>query len=257
MNRIFVLDMDGCISDDRARRHLIDDHAATPEEKYDAYHRASMDDPPIQGNIRLAKELSKTAMPVVITSRSEVAREETEKWLVNHAPFRVDHVLMRPLGNHDPSIILKPALLQDWVAGLGHTSVDITLCLDDREDVLAAWRDLGLRAIRVGLDRDEPLSEVRCGPAAILRNMAATCEDRQGMYGEVWRIVPQLVGLLFPDGVPPWLLTDPRWHLFELALVKLARFAHSDLKHRDSIHDMGVFCALVENVIAEEENKSD
>jgi hypothetical protein len=92
--------------------------------------------------------------------------------------------------------------------------------------------------------------------AAILDKMAHTYRERNAVYGSNYKMVAPLVKVLFPNGVPPELVTTHQWHLFELMLVKLSRFAISNLTHQDSIHDTGVYAAMVEAIIINKENES-
>lgn len=89
--------------------------------------------------------------------------------------------------------------------------------------------------------------------ADILDGMAHTFRARNAVYGSNYKMVAPLVKVLFPDGVPPELVVTDKWHLFELALVKLSRLAISKIEHVDSVHDMGVYCAMVEACILEEQ----
>lgn len=86
----------------------------------------------------------------------------------------------------------------------------------------------------------------------LLRAAAQTFEERNAVYGSNYRMVGPMVKTLFPDGVPAELVASHRWHLFELILVKLSRFAISGLTHQDSIHDATVYAAMVESLLAEE-----
>lgn len=88
--------------------------------------------------------------------------------------------------------------------------------------------------------------------ADILDQMAATYRERNAVYGSNFKMVAPLVRTLFPDGVPAELVASDKWHLFELILVKLSRLAISGVTHVDSIHDMGVYCAMVEQCMLDE-----
>jgi len=83
----------------------------------------------------------------------------------------------------------------------------------------------------------------------ILRDMASTFDERNKVYGSNYLMVSKLVKVLFPNGVPPGLVETDHWHLFELKLVKLSRFAISNLSHEDSIHDDGVYSAMIESIL--------
>ena len=61
---------------------------------------------------------------------------------------------------------------------------------------------------------------------------------------------------LFPEGVELKTQEDfNTWHLFELMIVKLTRFANSNLTHVDSIHDCAVYAAMVQSLIEKEKKK--
>lgn len=84
--------------------------------------------------------------------------------------------------------------------------------------------------------------------ADVLDQMAATFRERNAVYGSNYKMVGKMMAVLLPDGVPPELLHSDQFHLFELILVKLSRYAISDLQHVDSIHDAGVYCAMCESI---------
>lgn len=89
--------------------------------------------------------------------------------------------------------------------------------------------------------------------AMILDQMADTFRQRNALYGDNYRMVAKLVKVLFPNGVPSELVVTDQWHLFELKLVKLSRFAISGLTHIDSIHDDAVYAAMIESILHEKE----
>lgn len=89
-------------------------------------------------------------------------------------------------------------------------------------------------------------------PHEIMIDMARTFKERNAVYGDNYRMVAKLMLVLFPEGLPPGLYKKDQFHLFELVLVKLSRFAISNLTHRDSVHDMAVYAAMVESVITEQ-----
>jgi len=89
----------------------------------------------------------------------------------------------------------------------------------------------------------------------ILVEMAQTYRERNAVYGDNYRMVAKLVQILWPHGVPSELVTTDQWHLFELKLVKLSRFAISNLTHLDSIHDDAVYSAMIESIVLEQQEE--
>jgi hypothetical protein len=92
--------------------------------------------------------------------------------------------------------------------------------------------------------------------ADILAEMADTFRERNKVYGDNYKRVGDVMSALFPEGV---MLVTPEdfnvWHLFELMVVKMTRFANSGLTHEDSIHDLAVYAAMVESLIRKESNE--
>ena len=92
--------------------------------------------------------------------------------------------------------------------------------------------------------------------AEVLEKMADTYRERNRVYGDNYLVVGQVMKSLFPDGVDLRSVEDyNKWHLFELIVVKMTRFANSSLTHQDSIHDMSVYGAMLESIILGEENE--
>jgi hypothetical protein len=91
--------------------------------------------------------------------------------------------------------------------------------------------------------------------ADILQNMAGTFRERNKVYGSNFKMVGPMMAILFPNGVPKEVICSDQFHLFELTLVKLSRFAISNLTHMDSIHDAAVYCAMQEAILQNKEEK--
>lgn len=90
--------------------------------------------------------------------------------------------------------------------------------------------------------------------ADILAEMADTFRERNKVYGDNYKRVGAVMMALFPQGMSLTSAEDfNKWHLFELMVVKLTRFANSGLTHQDSIHDLAVYAAMVESIIHKEQ----
>lgn len=91
--------------------------------------------------------------------------------------------------------------------------------------------------------------------ADLMEELAALYRERNAVYGSNYRMVGPIMKILFPEGVNAEVLGSNQFHLFELIIVKLSRFAISQLKHEDSIKDAGVYCAMIDAIILEKEGK--
>lgn len=250
--KISIFDLDGCISDDRHRRHLLPKNAGAVGEDYRPYTELCGQDAPKNQatwvSARLDSEL------VVITARCESERHRTRRWLDEHfgGPFTL---FMRPMGDDAPSPELKQRLLVQLCAYDDRSRV--VRAYDDRVDVLKAYRAVGVAPEALFLmDLDSgprPLPSGRVPVDQILSEMALTFRERNAVYKDNYKQVARLVKVLWPEGVPTGLVEKDQWHLFELMLVKISRFAISHLSHRDSIHDTAVYSAMIESILTEDE----
>ncbi len=91
-------------------------------------------------------------------------------------------------------------------------------------------------------------------PDEILGEMAATYRERNKVYGDSWRKVGAILRILHPDGVTLETADDHNmYHLWSLMIVKITRFANTNLTHQDSIHDAAVYAALLESILSEKD----
>lgn len=251
-DRRAIWDIDNVLADDRLRVPLIDMNRENPDDRYAAYHNAMHLDPPYAAGCKLFHRRCVTTKPLFVTARPEHYRAETEGWLatflkvplVNLGP---EWVLMRPDGDHTHSAELKVRVVREWLdARPGQR--EIAIAYDDRQDVLDAYVAAGITqlCVRVAAHDDYPPATSLLQAGVALRSMADTFEARQAIYKSNYDVVAKMMAALFPDGAPPKLLHDPRFHLFELICVKLSRYAIAEFDHQDSIHDAGVYAAMCE-----------
>ncbi len=95
-------------------------------------------------------------------------------------------------------------------------------------------------------DDCESFPQTTTPAAEILRRAAETNEERGAIYGDNISRIPIIRRAFFPDGVPQAVLDSPQYHLFEMIIMKLSRWSITELKHKDSIHDVCVYAAMAE-----------
>lgn len=105
------------------------------------------------------------------------------------------------------------------------------------------------------MDTKTELEKIKpCPPlktvSEILLDGEKTFSERNMGYGESYKTVPKIMGILFPKGVNNEILTKPEFHCFYMVVSKVCRFANSNLKHLDSIHDIMVYSAMIENELS-------
>lgn len=128
-----ICDIDGTVA-------LNDGHRGHYE-----YDKVSHDKP----NVPVAKlvRFLGAHYPIVFMSgRQDSCREATEWWLRHHVPVNVGWELhMRATGDHRPDYIVKAELFDAYVRG----TYSVELVLDDRDQVVRLWRQMGLTCLQV------------------------------------------------------------------------------------------------------------
>jgi len=134
MRPVVAVDVDHTLSDAAWRDCLMPlDHRSGDWSLY--YSLQHLDQPRTE-IVALVRHLAESNDVFVTTARDDIYREATEWWLKT---VEVPHsaVLMRPHGDHTPTPELKVRLLEPvWTR--------LVLVIDDREDVLDAFRARGV-----------------------------------------------------------------------------------------------------------------
>jgi hypothetical protein len=159
--KLAVFDIDGCLSDDRHRLHLLPEKDGnTPHEAYDAYNELAPSDPPIpSGFLALQGLITRYRgcdfRVLFLTARPVKYRQQTEVWLGKEGvanlkePIRAE-TWMRPNGDFQTSPDLKIDLLSSYIEKLigEGNDVEVVAAYDDRIDVLSAYAAKGLTCYR-------------------------------------------------------------------------------------------------------------
>lgn len=278
--RIAIFDLDGCVFDDEWRMNLI--KPVGHPDRFGDYHRALTKDATLEfGAHRLWHHLRAGDGIAFITARPNSVREQTVDVIraCFNVAFPTDQLCLFMRSDDEEgigSVELKRKMLEKLSR---HTTGqhEIVAAYDDRPDVIQMYLAAGITGARI-LDKDGlreyvpgeatalgfqeerradpgPTPESIARTAAdILERAGATFRERNAVYKDNADNVGKVMAALFPDGVQIKTAADHKmYHLFELIIVKLTRFANSGLKHTDSIHDMAVYAAMCE-VLAETHN---
>jgi hypothetical protein len=134
---IVIYDLDSCVSDDRWRLHLLPD--------YDTYHFFCVNDVPVNKEI-WPKDLEEFT-PIIMTARPEKFRTHTETWLKQNGFLYVE-LYMR----ENDDMRTSPEIKREMVIkklNKDYMKPKIELAYDDRDDVLEAYRKLGIKTQKV------------------------------------------------------------------------------------------------------------
>lgn len=136
---MIILDIDNCIADDAWRIPRIR-WRMEGDARYHEYHQLAPFD--ALGNRHL---FASEPEVLVLTGRPVAYRLITEEWL-RRVGVRVKHLLMRNNDDPRPSAAVKRGQAL-WLRDYYDIPLSaVRVAYDDREDICAAYRELGLRA---------------------------------------------------------------------------------------------------------------
>jgi hypothetical protein len=109
-------------------------------------YRGVLKDKPNAPVIEVARALASAGHRLVIVSgRSELAREETELWLRRHLRVPFDGPFLRAEGDDRKDAIIKCRLYDEQI----EPRYEVLCVLDDRDQVVRMWRRRGLTCLQV------------------------------------------------------------------------------------------------------------
>lgn len=147
MNRLraVIWDLDGTLSDDRARAHFVE-VAKGRKRDWRSYFDAIEEDPPIAASIAILGALHKDGFRIVyLTGRPEYTRPQTERWLRANGLEDYDLLLMRPAGERRPAGEFKKDVLD-----LLREKYELVCAFEDRIDVAEHLREAGVPVFLYG-----------------------------------------------------------------------------------------------------------
>lgn len=143
-----VFDLDGTLAD---ATHRLGHIQKTPKD-WDAFFEACVDDTPIKPMVALLRNLqARDYVHIEIwTGRSDQVRVQTEEWLVRngiltwrgspHEKFGINGLRMRKQGDHRSDVEIK----REWLHERRAAGIDVRLAFEDRDRVVAMWREEGV-----------------------------------------------------------------------------------------------------------------
>jgi beta-phosphoglucomutase-like phosphatase (HAD superfamily) len=143
--RAVIWDLDGTLSDDRARAHFVEVEAGRARD-WRSYFDAIEDDPPIAASMEVLRALHAAGLRVIfLTGRPEHTRGPTERWLQANGLTEYDALVMRPAGERRPAGFFKVDAIRTL-----RREFEIVCAFEDRIDVADALREAGVPVFLYG-----------------------------------------------------------------------------------------------------------
>jgi phosphoglycolate phosphatase-like HAD superfamily hydrolase len=143
--RAVIWDLDGTLSDDRARAHFVEVEAGRKRD-WNSYFDAMAEDRPIAASIELLHALRAFGIRIIyLTGRPERTRPLTERWLKANGLSEYDLLLMRPNGERRHAGEFKVEEVRKL-----RTRYEIVCAFEDRIDVAEHLREGGVPVFLYG-----------------------------------------------------------------------------------------------------------
>ena len=145
MKRTVIVDIDGTISKVGERLKYLQ----TEPKDWDSFYNDCFDDEPILNIVDLVYDLYLQRYNIVFcTGRRESCRQNTIDWFNKYFEPEIakySTLLMRPNKDHRHDTIVKVELIQKHGIELD----SIAFVLEDRNSMVAKWRELGVTCLQV------------------------------------------------------------------------------------------------------------
>lgn len=143
--RAVIWDLDGTLSDDRARAHFVEVEAGRTRD-WKSYFDAIEEDPPIAASIAILHAMRKDGVRIIyLTGRPEYTRDRTERWLAANGLGEYDVLMMRPEGERRPAGDFKAEAIAGILA-----RYEVVCAFEDRIDVAESLRGAGVPVFLYG-----------------------------------------------------------------------------------------------------------
>lgn len=145
--KIIVVDIDGTIAKVGDRLKYLQQE----KKDWDAFYEHCNEDEPIEDMVQLVVDFWEWGYDIVFcTGRRESVREKTKEWIKDYLTIGRDYdLLMRKDKDWRHDTEVKPELLEKWMWCNKVKPSDIFLILEDRDSMVAKWRELGYRCLQV------------------------------------------------------------------------------------------------------------
>jgi len=143
MKKWIVVDLDGTLCDCSHRVHL------AQAKQWEEFHAGIPNDKPhyvVVDFLAMAVDYK----ILLCTGRDEKYRNATMKWLKDNDLLSIfDELIMRPNGNFERDHVLKLKIVDEFFRSRDAAVDSVFLILDDRDQVVQAYRDAGFKCWQV------------------------------------------------------------------------------------------------------------
>jgi beta-phosphoglucomutase-like phosphatase (HAD superfamily) len=143
--RAVIWDLDGTLSDDRARAHFVEVEQGRARD-WRSYFDAIDQDPPIAASMEVLRAMHAAGIRILfLTGRPEYTRPKTLRWLQANGLTEYDALIMRPDGEFRPAGFFKAEAVERL-----RREYELVCAFEDRIDVAGMLREAGVPVFLYG-----------------------------------------------------------------------------------------------------------
>lgn len=143
--RAVIWDLDGTLSDDRARAHFVEVEEGRARD-WRSYFDAIDQDPPIAASMEILRAMHAAGIRILfLTGRPEYTRPKTLRWLQAKGLTEYDALIMRPEGEIRPAGWFKAEAVERL-----RREYELVCAFEDRIDVAGMLREAGVPVFLYG-----------------------------------------------------------------------------------------------------------
>ncbi len=143
--RAVIWDLDGTLSDDRARAHFVEVERGKQRD-WKSYFDAIGEDPPIAASMEVLRAMHAAGLRILfLTGRPDYTRPKTERWLEANGLTEYDALIMRPEGERRPAGYFKAEVVDRL-----RDEYELVCAFEDRIDVAQHLREAGVPVFLYG-----------------------------------------------------------------------------------------------------------
>ena len=137
--KCYVFDLDGTLADPTHRLWYV----LKPDKDWSGFFAACDEDAVIEPVAQLCYDLGQRGTIVILSGRSDECRGATLDWL-RYNEITYHKLYMRKAGDHRPDYKCK----KDLLAAMLKDGYEPILFVDDRQQVVDMWRELGYTCLQ-------------------------------------------------------------------------------------------------------------
>lgn len=140
-SKAIIVDLDGTLCNTQHRQHYMEGK----KKNWQAFYDGLVNDEPNEWCLSLINAMEASGHRILFVSgRPDSYKHKTVLWLNTNTSTTAYKLFMRREGDFRKDSIVKQEIYRELI----EPSFDVVFCVDDRQQVVDAWREIGLTCLQ-------------------------------------------------------------------------------------------------------------